>query len=76
MDKIAVLGPAGTFSDAAAEVYIKEKGERKKDFFDTIDREILLCQFSSIIPNKDILSLIRLCISMGRVNSSLICSQA
>ena len=37
MDKIAVLGPAGTFSDAAAEVYIKEKGERKKDFFDTID---------------------------------------
>ena len=47
-----------------------------KDFFDTIDREILLCQFSSIIPNKDILSLIRLCISMGRVNSSLICSQA
>ena len=37
MDNIAVLGPAGTFSDAAAEVYIKEKGERKKDFFDTID---------------------------------------
>lgn len=37
MDKIAVLGPAGTFSDAAAEVYIKEKGKRKKDFFDTID---------------------------------------
>ena len=37
MDKIAVLGPAGTFSDAAAEVYIKEKGERKKDFFDAID---------------------------------------
>ena len=37
MDKIAVLGPSGTFSDAAAEVYIKEKGYRKKDFFDTID---------------------------------------
>lgn len=42
-----------------------------KDYFDTIDREILLQQLSSIVPNKDILSLVRLCISMGRVAPSL-----
>ena len=42
-----------------------------KDFFDTIDRDILICQLSCIAPDKDILSLVRLFISMGRVASSL-----
>ena len=42
-----------------------------KDFFDTIDREILMNQLSCIVPDKDILALVRLYVSMGRVTSSL-----
>lgn len=42
-----------------------------KDFFDTIDREILMMQLSGIIRDKDLLALIRLCISIGRVAPSL-----
>jgi len=53
---------------ASSKVYVRLD---VKDFFDTIDREILLHQLSSIVPDNDILSLVRLCISMGRVAPSL-----
>lgn len=53
---------------ASSKVYVRLD---VKDFFDTIGREILLHQLSSIVPDNDILSLVRLCISMGRVAPSL-----
>lgn len=42
-----------------------------KDFFDTVDRDILMGQLSELIHNADLLAIIRLCISMGRVSPSL-----
>lgn len=42
-----------------------------KNFFDTINRDILMNQLSDIIEDINLLTLIRLCISMGRVSQTL-----
>lgn len=42
-----------------------------KDFFDTIDRDILIAGVSGIVQDESLVSLIRLCISMGRVNQAM-----
>lgn len=42
-----------------------------KDFFDTIDREVLFGEVSEIIKDNALVSLIRMCISMGRINPAM-----
>ncbi len=42
-----------------------------KDFFDSIDRNILIGLLAGIIKDKKLLSLIRLCVTMGRVNQDM-----
>lgn len=42
-----------------------------KDFFDSIDRDILMNLLSRLIKDTKLLSLIRLCLTMGRVNPDM-----
>lgn len=42
-----------------------------KDFFDSVDRDILTGLLADVIQDKRLLSLIRLCMTMGRVNQDM-----